>query len=184
MLGWINDCIEKLVIEKFGIDAWHIIKQKAGCEVPDGGFFKLDAYTDKSSVDLVVAASEVAELTVDEVLEMFGAYFVHYIRGEGYDNLLCCQGSTLKDWLANINAIHQHLQTTFPKKMIMPQFWVEDNTESGDGSLLVHYHSKRGNLLAPIGKGLIMEIAEFQFGVEVDMQIIRLQNVDDAKYTR
>jgi hypothetical protein len=83
----------------------------------------LDLYTDKSSIDLVVAASEVSGLSVDEVLEIFGAFFVPYIKGAGYENLLCCQGNTLRDWMTNINAIHEHLQTTFPKKMIIPQFW-------------------------------------------------------------
>jgi len=182
MLGWINDCVEKLVLEKFGIDAWHIIKQKAGCEVADGCFLKLDHYTDKSTLDLVVAASEVSGLTVPQVLEAFGVFFVHYIRGEGYENLLCCQGSTLKDWMTNINAIHQHLQTTFPKKMVMPQFWCADS-ENGDGSLMLHYHSRRGNYLAPLAKGLVAEVASFQFQLDIDMELIQTQGVDGANFT-
>lgn len=183
MLGWINDCIEKLVINRFGLEAWHIVKQKAGCQVPDGEFFKLDVYTDKSSLDLVIAASEVSGLSVDQVFEAFGEFFVHYIRDEGYDNLLCCQGSTLKDWMSNINAIHQHLQTTFPKKMTMPQFWCEDDAEE-TGALYLHYHSRRGNYLAPLAKGLVSEIASFQFAVPVDMKRIRTQGEDGAKFTR
>jgi class 3 adenylate cyclase len=182
MLGWINDCIEKLVIDKFGVEAWHIVKQKAGCTVCDGGFFKLDHYTDQSSIDLVMAASEVSGLTFDQVLEAFGAFFVHYIRNEGYDNLLCCQGSTLKDWMDNINAIHHHLQTTFPKKMIMPQFWCEDASD-GSGALMLHYHSKRGSYLAPLAKGLVAEIAKFQFQVEINMKQTQTQGEDGAGFT-
>lgn len=174
--------MEKLVIDKFGVDAWHIVKQKAGCTVCDGGFFKLDHYTDKSTMDLVIAAGEVSGLTVDQVLEAFGAFFVHYIRNEGYDNLLCCQGSTLKDWMANINAIHHHLQTTFPKKMIMPQFWCEDASD-GSGALMLHYHSKRGSYLAPLAKGLVVEISKFQFQVEIDMKQTQTQGEDGAGFT-
>jgi len=96
MLGWINDCIEKLVIEKFGVEAWHAIKEKAGCSVKDGEFLKLDQYSDTSTIGLVVAASEVSGLSVDQILEVFGVYFVGYIKTEGYENLLCCQGSTVK----------------------------------------------------------------------------------------
>jgi len=180
MLGWINDCVEKLVIKQFGVDAWHIIKQKAGCEVGDGAFYKLDHYSDQSTVDLVQAASEVSGLTCDQIYEAFGEFFVHYIRDEGYDNLLCCQGSTLRDWMNNINAIHTHLQSTFPKKMIMPQFWVEDGK---DGALLLHYHSRRGNFLAPLAKGLVVEIAQFQFGLDIDMTMTEKQGVDAAKFT-
>jgi len=96
MLGWINDCIEKLVIAKFGVDAWHTVKQKAGCDVKDGEFLKLEHYSDKSTIDLVAAASDISGLTQDQVLEAFGAFFVPYISGLGYENLLCCQGSNLK----------------------------------------------------------------------------------------
>jgi hypothetical protein len=180
MLGWINDCIEKLVVEKFDREVWHIVKQKAGCSVRDGDFSKLEHYSDKSTLDLVAAASEVSGLTVDQILETFGGYFVHYVRAEGYDNLLCCQGSTLKDWASNINAIHEHLQATFPTKMIMPQFWCEDGE---NGSLLLHYYSKRGSMLSPLAKGLVTEIAAFQFDVKIDMDQIHTQGRNGATFT-
>ena len=90
------------------------------------------------------------------------------------------QGATLKDWMSNINAIHVHLQTTFPKKMIMPQFWCEDGE---DGALLLHYHSQRGNFLAPLAKGLVAEIAQFQFELDIDMTKTATQGVDGAKFT-
>jgi guanylate cyclase soluble subunit beta len=182
MLGWINDCIEKLVIEKFGVDAWHVIKQKAGCDVQDGGFLKLEHYTDKSSVDLAVAASEVSGLTVEQVFEAVGVFWVHYINREGYANLMSCQGSNLKDWMTNINAIHQHLQDTFPNKMTMPQFWCEDCTD-GSGALTLHHYSKRGSLLAPVGKGIVMEQAKIHFGVAINMDQIQTQGVDGANMT-
>lgn len=183
MLGWINDCVEKLVISKFGVDTWHTIKDEAGCTVADGGFYKLDVYPDKSTVDLVMAATEVSGLSAEAVLETFGAFFVQYVKDEGYENLLACQGSNLKDFMANINAMHQHLQNTFPKKMTMPQFLVEDD-ESGDGSLLLHYHSKRGSLLAPLAKGVVVEIASSQFGYDIDMERLRTQGEDGADFTR
>lgn len=187
MLGWINDCIESLVVEKFGVDAWHAVKDAAGCEVPDKGFYKLESYTDKSTLDLVAAAASITGMSVDDVLDAFGQYFVHYIRGEGYASLMCCQGSTLRDWMTNINEIHGHLQTTFPKKMTMPQFWcVDAKSEDGsdDGSLILHYYSTRGKLLAPVASGIVCEVAKYQFGFEIDMVKIRTQGEDGAKFTR
>ena len=181
MLGWINDCIEKLVIAKFDVKTWHIVKSRAGCTVADGDFLKLDHYSDKSTIDLVVAASEVSGLSVDQVLEAFGEFFVPYIIGEGYESLLCCQGSTMKDWMTNINAIHQHLQTTFPKKMTMPEFWCEINE---NGSLTLFYYSSRGNYLAPLAVGLVTEVAKFQFELDVCMEIVTRQGIDGARFTR
>jgi len=184
MLGWINDCVEKLVLEKYGGEnAWKIIKQKAHCSVPNGGFYKMEHYSDASTMELLDATCEHVGMTLDELMEAFGKFFAHYIRGEGYETLLCCQGSTLKDWMSNINAIHHHLQSTFPKKMIMPEFWCEDSA-TDDGSLVLHYHSKRGKLFAPLAKGLVEEVAKFQFKLDIHMERTQTQGVNDSKVTR
>jgi hypothetical protein len=74
MLGWINDCIEKLVLDKFDVDTWHAIKAKAGLsDIQDGGFLKLEHYSDKSSFDLVEAAAQLSGLTVPQVYEVRAA---------------------------------------------------------------------------------------------------------------
>jgi guanylate cyclase soluble subunit beta len=181
MLGYLNDCLEKLVIDKYGLDGWHTVKEKAGCNLQDGAFLKLEHYPDRSTLDLVHAACELSGLTQAEVFEAFGKFFVSYIIGEGYENLLCSQGSTLKDWMTNINAIHQHMQSTFPKKMIMPEFWCEDNE---DRSLTLYYFSSRGNYLAPLAVGLVTEVAKFQFELDIKMDIISRQGVDGSRFTR
>jgi guanylate cyclase soluble subunit beta len=171
------------VIQKFGLEAWHQIKEEAGCNTKDHGFFKLETYSDRSTYKLVEAASTVLGITEEEVYYAFGVFFAQYIRGQGYETLLCCQGSTLKDWMTNINAIHHHIQTTFPK-MIMPQFWCEDVDDHEDESLVLHYYSGRGSFLAPIAEGLITEVAAYQFEIELHMEKICTQGVDGAKYTR
>ena len=160
--------------------AWHLIKEKANCQVKDGNFLKLDHYPDKSTYDLVKAASAVSGLSFDDVLYEFGKFFVPYIIDEGYENLLCCQGSTLKDWMRNINAIHGHLQNTFPKKMIMPEFWCQDND---DGSILLFYYSKRGSLLSPLAVGLVTEVAKRQFDLNICMNKLTTQGEDGSMFT-
>ena len=122
MFGWINDCTESLVVTKFGKEKWHEIKEKAQCKVVDGGFIRHKYYSDESTVALVVAASEVLGLEVDAVLEAFGQYFMEFTRKNGYDNLLQCQGSTLRLWLSNLNALHDHLQSSLPKGFVAPVF--------------------------------------------------------------
>jgi len=186
MLGWINDCIEKLVIDKLGVEAWHKIKQKAQCEVEDGGFLKLEAYSDKSTILLAEAVSEVSGQSLADTWELVGRFFIHYVCHEGHNNLISCQGSNLKDWMTNINAIHEHLQSTFPKKMTIPQFWCEDGSaEDGikDGSLLLHYYSQRGNIFAPVAKGLITEAATFLFQLDIVMDLVQTQGIDGASFT-
>ena len=71
MLGWINDCLEKLVIKRYGVKTWRIVKAKANCDVEDGGFYKLEHYSDDSTVSLAQAASEVSGLSIDAIFEAF-----------------------------------------------------------------------------------------------------------------
>jgi hypothetical protein len=46
-----------LVITKFGLDAWHAIKQSANCTVKDYGFEQHGSYPESATVDIVVAAA-------------------------------------------------------------------------------------------------------------------------------
>lgn len=80
------------MVTKFGLETWHEIKEKAGCQVDDGGFLRYEYYPDKDTVDLVVAASEVLDLSVDQVLYAFGDYFIDYVQQNGYSNVLECLG--------------------------------------------------------------------------------------------
>lgn len=168
MLGWFNNCLEKLIVSKYSTKTWHSIKTEAGCQVIDGGFAKLTAYSDESTAELVKAASRVLQMETKAVLKLFGAFFVNYIKDQGYANLLSCQGRSLKEMLSNINHMHAHVQCTSPTPLMLPQFWVEDSAEE-DGSLILHYHSKRGNFMAPFVEGMITEIAATHFDVEVDL---------------
>ena len=183
MFGWINDCTECLVISKFGEETWHQIKQTAGCEVADGGFLRYKYYPDSDTVELVVAASQVLNISVDDVLYAFGDYFIEYVQDNGYSNVLECLGSNLRDWLSNLNSLHDHLQASYPKGFVAPVFWSEDDVEcpsvalasvaAGGGTvasinpnanaILVHYYSKRGSLLVPLVVGLIKKLARCYF---------------------
>lgn len=171
MFGWINDCCESLVVTKYGISKWHEIKTEAGCEVPDVGFIRHQYYSDESSVDLVVATSRVLGLSVDHVLEAFGQYFLEFTRHAGYGSMLSCQGSNLKAWLSNLNALHDHLQDTLPRGRF-PQFWCEDME---DGSILLHYHSDRGSLFVPFVVGLVKEVSHFHFHLSVKLDRLQTQ---------
>ena len=127
MFGWINDCTECLVISKFGEETWHKIKETAGCTVSDGGFLRYKYYPDSDTVQLVVAASQVLGISVDDVLYAFGDYFIDYVQDNGYANVLECLGSNMRDWLSNLNSLHDHLQASYPKGFVAPVFWSEDD---------------------------------------------------------
>jgi len=183
MFGWINDCTECLVLTKFGEETWHKIKEKAGCEIIDGGFLRYKYYPDSDTVQLVVAASEVLGIGVDDVLFAFGDYFIDYVQDNGYSNVLECLGSNLRDWLSNLNSLHDHLQASYPKGFVAPVFWSEDDEESEEGAILVHYFSQRGSLLVPLVVGVIKKLARVYFDIEINMDQLNLQDEDEANNT-
>jgi hypothetical protein len=181
MFGWINDCTECLVLNKFGLDIWHQIKSKANCEVEDGGFLRYKYYPDSDTVELVVAASDVLQISVDDVLFAFGDYFIDYVQDNGYSNVLECLGSNLRDWLSNLNSLHDHLQASYPKGFVAPIFWSEDDQDEAghmDGAILVHYFSQRGSLLVPLVVGCIKKLSKVYFHIEIEMEQLQLQNED------
>jgi guanylate cyclase soluble subunit beta len=185
MFGWINECVEALVIAKFGLEAWHKIKEKAACTVADGYWIRHQKYTDQSTLDLVAAATEVLGLTAPQILEAFGRFFHEFTMKAGYDNVLKCQGSNLRAWLSNVNALHDHLESTLPHGFIKPVFWCEsdDEASSENIAILLHYYSKRGSLLVPLVLGLVKEVALVHFSIEIDMEILATQDENDSKYS-
>ncbi|VEU41405.1 unnamed protein product [Pseudo-nitzschia multistriata] len=183
MFGWINDCTECLVLTKFGEETWQQIKEKAGCEVEDGGFLRYKYYPDSDTVQLVVAASEVLGIEVDDVLFAFGDYFIDYVQENGYSNVLKCLGSNLRDWLSNLNSLHDHLQASYPKGFVAPVFWSEDDEASSKCAILVHYYSHRGSLLVPLVVGIIKKVARVYFDIEIEMDQLQLQDENEAKHT-
>lgn len=155
-------------------------KKEAGCDVKDDGFLKLENYHDESTVVLVESISLLTGLSMEEVYQFFGAYFVYYSMNEGFENLLFCQGRTLKEWMAGINAVHGHLQTAFPNKMAVPEFWCEENT---DGTLALFYSSSRGSYLVPFAEGMITEVAKLHFELDITMTLTSMQGEAGARFT-
>jgi len=182
MFGWINDCTEQLVVTKFGLATWHEIKKQAGCNVKDFSFVRHEYYDDGLTVSLVVAASNVLGIPVDAVLEAFGEFFMEFVRKNGYENLLSCQGSTLRLWLSNMNAMHDHLASALPPGFVKPVFWCED-CDTKKGSILLHYYSKRGSLLAPLVVGVVKEVARFHFEMKVVLERIATQDENGSEFT-
>ena len=150
--------------------------------VADGYWVRHQKYTDQSTLDLVAAATEVLGLTPPQILEAFGRFFHEFTMKAGYDNLLRCQGSNLRLWLSNVNALHDHLESSMPG-FIKPVFWCEDDASSSVPAILLHYFSQRGSLLVPLVLGIVKEVALVHFVIEIEMDTLAVQGEGDAKFS-
>lgn len=90
-------------------------------------------------------------LAAADILELFGRMFFDFCQESGYDKILKVLGATPRDFLQNLDALHDHLATIYPG-MRAPSFRCTERPE--DGTLILHYYSEREGL-EPIVIGLV-----------------------------
>lgn len=140
MYGIVNKAIQDLITDKFGESEWEAVKEKSGVDVDF--FLSNEPYDDAITYKLAGAASEVLGLSVGEVLNAFGEYWVLKTGREKYGGLMEAGGRNLKEFLINLPMFHNRIMLMYPK-LTPPEFRVSDIAEN---SIHVHYHSKREGL--------------------------------------
>lgn len=51
------------------------------------------------------------------ILQLFGQFFFEFCEESGFDKILTVLGSTTKDFLENLDALHDHLSTIYPGQL-------------------------------------------------------------------
>lgn len=162
MYGLVNRAIEGLVKDQFGNDKWNAICERAGVEVSE--FVAMVAYDDAITYGLVGAASEELGLEPAEVLEAFGQYWTSYTIDQGYGEMLSAMGSTLDEFLDNLNQMHGRISFAMPE-LVPPSFHRE---RQEDGSSILYYESTREGL-APMAIGVLKGLAK-RFNTELHIE--------------
>jgi hypothetical protein len=170
MYGLINKAVEGLVRQRFGDAAWDRIRTRAG--LPDEPFISMEQYPDSTTYDLVGAASAELGAPAEAILEEFGRFWTVYTADAGYGELMKGAGSTLPEFLRNLDQLHTRVKLSFPH-LAPPSFSVANETAA---SLELHYYSERAGL-APLVVGLLKGLGE-RFQVELS---VRTERVDGAK---
>lgn len=170
MYGIVNKAIQDLVIDNFGEDKWEKVKEKS--EVDVDYFLSNEPYDDDITYKLAGAASEVLGITVGQVLNAFGEWWVLKTGKEKYGGLMEAGGNNLKEFLVNLPLFHNRVMLMYPK-LTPPEFKVS-NIESN--SILVHYHSKREGLQEFV-RGLLSGLGKMY---KVQPVIELIQSRDDG----
>lgn len=164
MYGLVNLAIQQLVIDRFGEAKWNEVKQKSGVDILT--FVSMEQYPDKLTYALVVAASEVLETPTETLLEEFGKYWTLYTAKEGYEDFLEMGGTSVKEFLANLNNLHTRVGSMFPG-FKPPVFKITDRKGT---SLKLHYFSERPGL-APMVIGLVKGLAK-RFNTQITIELV------------
>lgn len=161
MYGLVNKAIEGLVCDHYGEETWDMIKEKANVDID--AFISMDSYDDEVSYKLVKAASEILGQPPEQVLEVFGEYWVLYTAKEGYGEMLKMAGDNLVTFLSNLDNLHTRIGLSFPQ-LQPPSIKCTDVQAD---SLRLHYYSTRPGL-APMVIGLVKGLGK-RFNEEIDI---------------
>lgn len=152
MYGLVNQAIADLIRSQHGDEVWEDIAEQAGS---DEDFICMDSYPDELTYRLVGAVSQQLSLPPEAVLEAFGEYWTEYTGRAGYGALFEQSGTTVREFLGNLNRLHAQVQISF-SSLRPPRFDLEDLEE---GRFRAHYHSERDGL-APMVIGLLRGLAK------------------------
>ncbi|KAK5643100.1 hypothetical protein RI129_006945 [Pyrocoelia pectoralis] len=178
MYGFVNYALELLVVKTFGDETWEMIKKNADLEM-EGQFLVRQIYEDELTYNLISAAVKVLNIPATAILELFGKTFFEFCQDSGYDKILQVLGATPRDFLQNLDALHDHLGTLYPG-MKAPSFRCTERPE--DGALILHYYSDRPGL-EHIVIGIVKTVASKLHDTEVEVEIIRTkQDCDHVQF--
>ncbi|XP_048589655.1 guanylate cyclase soluble subunit beta-1 [Nematostella vectensis] len=173
MYGFVNHALELLVVRNFGVAKWEEIKRAAELEI-EGHFLQRIIYDDVMTYSLVGAATRVLDIETSAILEKFGEMFFDFCQESGYDRILQVLGGTLRDFIGNLDALHDHLGSIYPG-MRAPSFRVSDR--ESDGALILHYYSERDGL-EPIVVGIVKTVARKLLNTEVSVEVVKGKEYD------
>lgn len=176
MYGLVNLAVKELVTSNFGADKWEEVKRRAGFQQET--FNRMEAYPDALTYQLVGAVSEVLGITPDQALRAFGEYWVLYTGQHGYGHLFTVAGSSLCDFLHNLDNLHSRVGQNFPQ-LVPPSFLCEDLDAH---TVRMHYHSERSGL-CPMVIGLLTGLGKhFHTGIRIEHPVCARDQADHCEF--
>ena len=172
MYGLINQGFRDMILVQHGEEVWTRVRQRAGVEAER--FEAMEPYPDGLTKQLIAAASEELSQHPHALMRAFGEFWVTYTAAEGYGQLMELAGSSLPEFLQNLDDLHARVGVNFPS-LSPPSFETE---EQEPGTMHLHYHSQREGL-APMVIGLVEGLGDrFDTPVEVGQLACRSQGDD------
>lgn len=167
MYGLLLESVRYHIKKTYGQEAWD--KLCHHCGLATTSFTTANSYSDTLIPKFSDACSKVLGygLPPDTYMEYFGTCFVAFTSKLGYSNVLKVYSRSFRDFLDNIDSLHEHLRFGFPR-LQSPSF--ECTEESRDG-LTLHYRSKRyGYKNYVIGQ--VKEVAKLYFNMEIEAIVL------------
>ena len=168
MYGIVNKAIEDLVINQFGTPVWKAVTKRSGVDVDF--FISNEPYDDEITFQLATALATEVNMSVEQVLEAFGEWWVLKTSREKYGGMMEAGGNNLREFLVNLPLFHNRVMLIYPK-LTPPEFKVSDITPN---SICVHYFSKRTGLQEFV-RGLLSGLAKM-YKTNATIELLQSRN--------
>ena len=166
MYGVVNRSLKELVITHHGEERWQRVL--ALSNVPGDSFLSMQSYDDQVTYDLAQAVAQELAIPVDDALRAFGVHWVEHTMAHHYDALARAAGSSLLQFLENLNALHDRISSTFLEYR-PPRF---DIRHLSSQRVEVLYSSERVGL-TPFVEGLLEGLSK-RFNEPIHIEDIEL----------
>lgn len=174
MYGIINQSIQELVIQKFGEETW--LKIIASSKLAIAEFENHEVYTDETTYVLAQTVADELGITLEEVLKIFGEFWILDISVKKYPSMMAAGGNNLKEFMLNLPTFHNRVFMTYPK-LIAPEFRVYEE----EGELWVEYHSQRKGL-TPLMEGMLVGIAKMFKETNATVELVKMKDKDQLNH--
>ena len=150
MKGTVHKCVEKLVIEKFGLDKWEECLTSVGLD-EDHVFMMNDDVDEATTMRMLGNMPAILGISFQQLLDAFGEYWACSYTPSVYPAYFEGINSS-KEMLINLDRIHREVTENMDNAR-PPRFtyqWINDHT------LQMNYSSQRGliDLFISIAKGM------------------------------
>lgn len=165
MYGMIHKGARHAVMNIFGEETWQ--KCLSTSQLTEEHFISAVHYSDVATYSLVEAISIECRLTIKEVLQSAGRYWIEYATQAGYGNIIRLTGRTLPEFITNLDRMHASLKRTLPDA-VLPSF---ELISADSDRLEIIYRSPRDGF-EPFVAGIFVGVLEhFDEQMKIDYEI-------------
>ena len=153
MYGMVNLGIRTFIADNHGLPVWFEICANAG--IGDADFESMLTYDDAITYRLVAAISQKLDVSQEDVLRIFGEYWIEYAGKTALGRIIDFGGSSFIEVLESLDEMHERFRAAMPH-LRPPSFEV---VELSDRIFHLHYQSEREGL-TPMVVGLLYGLAQ------------------------
>ncbi|XP_039271577.1 soluble guanylate cyclase gcy-31-like [Styela clava] len=137
MYGLVLESVADCVREKWGDTVWLTVVDQA--DIGWGGFMIHNVYSEVHIERVAKTLSKIIFLSENDIMFKFGAHFMTFVAGYGYDQVTKVLGRKLCDFINGLDNLHDYISNLY-KEIKPPSFYVEKEDDEG---LIFHYHTPR-----------------------------------------